>query len=79
MYYLGENKGEWHPVPLVVNDGKLTGLIQPFLAGTQVQYYAMVEDPNGEAIRVPPQSTFSYTVKMDLNTRLRQKIREFTK
>jgi hypothetical protein len=79
LYYRAEFEAQWHPVPLVVHRGKLTGLIQPFLAGTQVQYYAILEELEGGAVRVPKQGTFSYKVRRDWGSRLRRRIRTYTK
>ena len=47
-------------------------------SGTGPDRY-VVEDLNGEAVRVPSQSTFSYSALRDLSSRLRRRIREFTK
>jgi hypothetical protein len=75
MYYRADFESEWHPVPLIVHQGKLTGLIQPFLAGTEVQYYALLEGTRGDAGRIPQAGTFSYKVGMDLGSRVRRRIR----
>jgi hypothetical protein len=74
MYYRADFESDWHPVPLVVHQGKLTGLIQPFLAGTQVHYYAINEAPDGKEIRVPQEGTYNYGIRFDLGSRLQRKI-----
>jgi len=68
---------EWHPVPLVVHRGQLTGLIQPFLAGTQVRFYAEAWDNDGQRWRVPPEGVFSYTVCADWPARLRSRLQRW--
>ena len=70
MYYQADFESEWHPVPLVVHAGKLTGLIQPFLSGTKVQYFALLEG-NG---RFPQSGMFDYSVNFDLRSRLHRRI-----
>ena len=79
MHYRADFESEWHPVPLVVHDGKLTGLIQPFLAGTHVEYYAIFERKNGDIKRVPQAGTFFFKVVLDLGSRVRRKLRTLIK
>ncbi len=78
MHYRADFESEWHPVPLVVHDGKLTGLIQPFLAGTEVQYYAVFEETGGDIVRVPKAGAFKYSVNLDLVSRVRRILRKLT-
>ena len=79
MHYQADFESEWHPVPLVVHQEMLTGLIQPFLAGTKVQYYAIYEEPSDETVRIPQTGTFRYKVDMDLGSRVRHRIRRLIK
>ena len=71
LHYRAHFETEWHPVPLVVHRGSLTGLVQPFLAGTHVQYYAEIWAAGGGQQRVPAEGTFSYRVQADWPARIR--------
>lgn len=72
LRYRAHFETDWHPVPLVVHQGCLTGLIQPFLAGTRVRYYAEIRAAGGTRCRVPAAGTFSYTVQADWPARIRR-------
>lgn len=72
LRYRAHFETEWHPVPLVVHRGNLTGLVQPFLAGTRVQYYAEIWAAGGRQQRVPSEGTFSYMVQADWPARIRR-------
>jgi hypothetical protein len=76
MQYRADFESEWHPVPLVLHQGKLTGLIQPFLAGTKVQYFASFKGSDGDTVRVPQTGAFTYSVDRDIRSRLHRKFRK---
>jgi O-antigen/teichoic acid export membrane protein len=78
LRYRAHFETEWHPVPLVVHRGRLTGLIQPSLAGTRVQYYAEVWHKPGRPQRIPPKGTFDYTVRANWAARLRRLSRSYS-
>lgn len=65
MYYKADIETDWHPVPLMVHRGYLTGIIQPFLAGARVEYYAKINDMNGKMVRYPAKGYFRYTVQQN--------------
>ena len=44
LWYRAVHEGVWHPVPLVQDRGRLTGLIQPFLGPTEVTFWAHIWD-----------------------------------
>lgn len=82
MYYqadLGQGSAEdsaedsaLHLVPLVVHEGVITGLVQPFPAGTTVRLWAEI---NGR--RLPDSGDYGYQVRADWPGRLRRKIRRW--
>ena len=72
MCYQAQFETKWHPVPLVLHAGKLTGLIQPFPAGTTVSYWAGI---NGQ--RQPASGTYTYRVTADLCGRLQRKVQRW--
>ena len=75
LRYRAHFEADWHPVPLVVHRGRLTGLIQPFLAGTRVEYYAEIWPEEGESTRCPPSGVFCYTVRADWRARAVRRLR----
>ncbi|RME42472.1 MAG: glycosyltransferase [Caldilineae bacterium] len=75
LRYRAHFETDWHPVPLVVHGGRLTGLIQPFLAGTRVAYYAEVWPESGRPLRLPAEGVFEYTVRPDWRARLSHRLR----
>jgi len=72
LYYRAHFETGWHPVPLVVHRGSLTGLIQPFLSETRVQYYAEIWQEGDRRQRIPSEGTFGYTIRVDWAARLRR-------
>ena len=72
MYYRADFETDWHPVPLLYHRHRLTGLIQPFPAGTTVSLWA---DINGH--RVPAEGVYSYRVRPDPMGRLRRRVRKW--
>lgn len=75
MYYKAQFEAEWHPVPMVVHKGLLTGLVQPFVAGTSVEYYAkglVVKEPFR---RFPNEGTFEFRVTANWPLRLKRKVK----
>jgi len=75
MYYRAHFENVWHPVPLVVHRGSLTGLIQPFLKETNVQYYAEIKNKTGIQ-RIPEKDFFTYQVSPDWAARLARRLRQ---
>ncbi len=59
-----------HPVPLVVHQGRLTGLVQPFPAGSKVKYWLKNE---GQEKPVP--DVYHYNVVRDWPGRIRRRLR----
>lgn len=70
QHYRAHFENTWHPVPLVVHRQQLTGLIQSFLAGTRVDYWAEIADSGGAWRRVPAEGVWSYTVQADWRARI---------
>jgi hypothetical protein len=62
MFYHAAFETNWHPVPLVQHRGRLTGLIQPFPKGTQVDYYAEVLVGTQ---RSPSEGNYQYETQAD--------------
>ena len=52
LWYRADHEPAWHPVPLVIHAGNLTGLIQPFPRGTEVAFFVQVFARHGE--KTPP-------------------------
>jgi hypothetical protein len=61
-----------HPVPLVAHRGRLTGLVQPFPAGTRVTFWAEI---NGD--RRPASGNYGYRVVPDWSGRIRRRVRKW--
>lgn len=61
-----------HPVPLVVHHGKLTGLVQPFPAGVNVEFWL-----ESEGERWPTVGSYNYKVVPDWSARLRRRLRKW--
>jgi hypothetical protein len=74
MYYRADFETGWHPVPLVVHRGQLTGLVQPFLAGTHVALWAEIDGQ-----RAPERGTFGYRVQADWPGRIRRQLRRLAR
>ncbi len=69
MVYRAHFETGWHPVPLVVHRGQLTGLVQPFPAGTRVTLWAEIDGQ-----RVPERGAFGYRVRADWPGRFRRRL-----
>jgi outer membrane protein assembly factor BamB len=61
-----------HPVPLVAHRDRLTGLVQPFPAGTRVTFWAEI---NGD--RHPASGNYGYRVVPDWRGRIRRRMRKW--
>ncbi len=61
-----------HPVPLVVHQGQLTGLVQPFPAGVHVEFWL-----ESEGERWPTVGSYNYKVVPDWPARLRRRLRKW--
>jgi hypothetical protein len=72
MYYRTGTESDLHPVPLVSHQGQMTGLIQPFPAGTIVHFWAEIDGQ-----RIPASGTYNYHVRSDLPGRIGRKIRKW--
>jgi hypothetical protein len=72
MTYRTDTESDWHPVPLVNHQGQMTGIVQPFPAGTTVRFWAELDGR-----RMPETGTFNYSVRADLPGRIGRKIRKW--
>lgn len=72
MTYRADFERESHPVPLVVHQDALTGLIQPFPAGARVTFSA---DVGGQPH--PAEGFYRYTVRRAWGKRIRRRLRQW--
>jgi WD40 repeat protein len=72
MTYRSDTESDWHPVPLVNHQGQMTGLVQPFPAGTTVRFWA-----ESDGRRMPETGTYNYSVRTDIRGRISRKIRKW--
>lgn len=63
LFYKADWDKRWHPVPMVLSNGKLVGIFQPLSQGTKVKYFMEAITIKGERRIIPGYASLKYFLR----------------